>query len=61
MGPDIQGEEYKGIEFTPYVHFIKCDTEEADHLARKYTSRGMNVSQICRGCQHGGIYQIHET
>jgi hypothetical protein len=44
-----RGKEYKGIEFIPYVHFIsKCNTEEADHLAGKYTSGGINVSQICR-------------
>jgi hypothetical protein len=36
------GKEYKGVEFIPYVHFIKCDTEEADHLARKY--------MLCRYC-----------
>jgi hypothetical protein len=45
-----RGKEYKGVEFIPYVHFIKCDTEEADRLAGKYTSRGINVSQICRYC-----------
>jgi hypothetical protein len=45
------GKEYKGVEFIPYVHFIKCGTEEADRLAGKYTSRGrINVSQICRYC-----------
>jgi hypothetical protein len=44
------GKEYKGVEFIPYLHFIKCNTEEADRLAGKYTSRGINVSQICRYC-----------
>jgi hypothetical protein len=44
------GKEYKGVEFIPYVHFIKCNTEEADRLAGKYTSQGINVSQICRYC-----------
>ena len=41
---------YKGIEFVPFVPFIKCDTEEADRLSGKYTSRSGNVAQLCRYC-----------
>jgi hypothetical protein len=45
-----RGKECKGVEFIPHAHFFKCNTEEADRLARKYTSPGINVSQICRYC-----------
>jgi hypothetical protein len=44
------GKEYQGVEFIPYIHFIKSDVEEANRLARKYMSQGINVSQICRYC-----------
>lgn len=42
---------YKGIEFIPFVPFIKCDTEEADVLCGKYKSRGRNVANLCRYCK----------
>jgi hypothetical protein len=41
---------HRNIKFVPYVHFIKCDTKEADKLVGKYGSRGPNVKQICRYC-----------
>lgn len=41
---------YEDIEFVPFVPFIKCDTEEADRLAGKYTTRTGNVAQLCRYC-----------
>jgi len=41
---------YQGVEFVPYIHMIKCDTEEADLLAGKYLSRTNNVAQLCRYC-----------
>jgi hypothetical protein len=44
------GRLYEDIEFVPYVHFIKCDTEEADRLAGKYTSWTINVANLCRYC-----------
>jgi hypothetical protein len=44
------GKLHKGIQFIPYVHMIKCDTDEADRLAGSYTSRGKYVSQLCRYC-----------
>jgi hypothetical protein len=44
------GRLYEDIEFVPYVHFIKCDTEEADRLAGKYTSWTLNVASLCRYC-----------
>ena len=37
---------YEGVEFVPYVHFIKCDTQEADKLAGKYGSRNSGVKQL---------------
>jgi len=42
---------YKGVEFVPFVPFIKCDTDEADKLCGSYSSRGKNVSQLCRYCK----------
>ena len=44
------GKEYEGIEFVPFVVFIKCDTKEADLLAGSYSSRTGNVQQLCRYC-----------
>jgi hypothetical protein len=41
-----KGRLYEDIEFVPYVHFIKCDTKEADRLAGKYTSRTINVAVV---------------
>lgn len=45
-----KGKVYEGIEFVPFVPFIKCDTEEADRLCGKYISRGRGVAQLCRYC-----------
>jgi len=45
-----KGQTYEGIEFVPFVPFFKCDTEEADRLAGKYTARSGNVAQLCRYC-----------
>jgi hypothetical protein len=44
------GKEYTGIEFVPFVAFIKCDTKEADLLTGSYSSRGSTVSQLCQYC-----------
>jgi hypothetical protein len=41
------GKVHRNIKFVPYIHFIKCDTKEADKLVGKYGSRGPNVKQIC--------------
>ena len=45
---------YKGkeveVEFVPYVHMVKVDTEEADKLCGKYLTRTKNVAQLCRYC-----------
>ncbi len=45
-----KGKLYKGIEFVPFVPFVKCDTEEADLLCGKYLVRNKNVKHICRYC-----------
>ncbi len=45
-----KGKLYEGIEFIPFVPFVKCDTEEADLLCGKYTVRNKNVKHICRYC-----------
>ena len=44
------GKYLQEIEFIPYVHMIKCDTDEADKLCGAYTSRSGKVSQLCRCC-----------
>jgi hypothetical protein len=44
------GKEYTGVEFVPFVAFIKCDTKEADLLTGSYSSRESTVSQLCRYC-----------
>jgi hypothetical protein len=44
------GKVYKDLELVFYVPFIRCDTDEADKLCGSYTSRGKNVSQLCRYC-----------
>jgi hypothetical protein len=44
------GRLYEDREFVPYIHFIKCDTAEADRLAGKYTSRTINVGSLCLFC-----------
>jgi hypothetical protein len=46
-----RGKLYKGIEFIPFVPFIKADTDEAERLCGKYTSRGQNVACLCRYCE----------
>ena len=45
------GKVHKGVEFVPFVPFIKCDTDEADKLTGSYTFRGKYVAQLCRYCQ----------
>ena len=45
-----KGEVHKDIELVFFVPFIRCDTDEADKLCGSYTSRGKNVSQLCRYC-----------
>ena len=46
-----KGEVYNDIELVFFVPFIRCDTDEADKLCGSYTSRGKNVSQLCRYCR----------
>jgi len=41
---------YQDLELVFFVPFIRCDTDEADKLCGSYTSRGKNVSQLCRYC-----------
>jgi hypothetical protein len=45
-----RGKTYQGIEFVPFVMFVKCDTDEADLLCGSYKSRTANVAQLCRYC-----------
>ncbi len=41
---------YKGVEFVPYIHCIKCDGDEADKLTGHFRSRGKHVQCVCRCC-----------
>jgi hypothetical protein len=41
---------HKGVEFVPFVPFIKCDSDEGDKLCGSYTNRNKNVAQLCRYC-----------
>jgi len=45
------GQLYRGVEFVPFVPFIKCDTEEGDKLCGSYLARMRNVKQLCRYCK----------
>ena len=45
------GKVYRDTELVFFIAFIKCDTDEADKLCGSYTSRGRNVSQLCRFCE----------
>ena len=46
-----QGKLYKGVEFVPFVPFVKSNMDEADQLSGSYTSRQGNVKQLCRYCE----------
>ena len=46
-----QGAVFRNVEFVLFTPFLKVDTEEADKLCGKYTSRGVNVAQLCRYCE----------
>ncbi len=44
------GRLYKDVEFIFFIPFVKCDTDEADKLCHKFTSRGHKVRNLCRYC-----------
>ena len=39
-----------GVEFVLFTPFMKLDSDEAEKLCGKYTSRASNVKQLCRYC-----------
>ena len=41
---------YKNIEFVLFTPFFRTDSDEAEKLCGKYTSRTANVKQLCRYC-----------
>jgi hypothetical protein len=45
------GKLYKGVEFVPFVMFMRADMEEADKLCGAYTCRALTVSQLCQKCE----------
>ena len=45
-----RGKVYKNLELVFFVAFVKCDGDEADKLTGHYSSRGLNVSCVCRYC-----------
>ena len=42
---------YKDVEFVLFTPFMKLDTDEAEKLCGKYSSRGLNTGQLCRYCE----------
>ena len=44
------GKKYQGLEFVPFVMYVKCDTEEGDLNCGKYLVRTSKVKHICRYC-----------
>ena len=45
------GQLYKGVEFIPFVMFMRADMEEADKLCGAYTCRALTVAQLCQKCE----------
>ena len=45
------GKLHKGVEFKPFVMFMRADMEEADKLCGAYTCRALTVSQLCQKCE----------
>ena len=45
-----KGKIHKDIELVFFLHFVKCDGDEADKLCGKYTTRTGNVANLCRFC-----------
>ena len=45
-----RGKVYENMELHFFVHFVKCDGDEADKLCGKYTTRTGNVQNLCRFC-----------
>ena len=41
---------YPGVEFVLFTPFLKLDSDEAEKLCGKYTSRSKNVKCLCRYC-----------
>ena len=46
-----KNELHKDVEFVLFTPFIKVDSDEAEKLCGKFTSRTGNVSMLCRYCQ----------
>ena len=44
------GKQYEGLEFVPFVLYVKCDTEEGDLNCGKYLVRTSKIKHICRYC-----------
>ena len=44
------GKLYEGLEFVPFVLYVKCDTEEGDLNCGKYLVRTSKIKHICRYC-----------
>ena len=45
------GKCYEGVEFVLFTPFLKLDSDEAEKLCGKYTSRSGNVKCLCRYCE----------
>ena len=49
--PSYKNKLHKDIKFVLFTLFIKVDSDEAEKLCGKFTSRTGNVSMLCRYCQ----------
>ena len=49
--PVCNGKVFKDVEFVLFAPFFKVDTDEAEKLCGKCTSRTGNASQLCRCCK----------
>ena len=46
-----QNTPYNGIEFVLFTPFFRVDSDEAEKLCGKFTSRTSNVACLCRYCE----------
>ena len=46
-----KGKCYKKVEFVLFTPFLKLDSDEAEKICGKYTSRSGNVKCLCRHCE----------
>ena len=55
------GRVHKNVEFVLFTPFMKLDSDEAEKMCGKYTSRTSNVKQLCRYCHVPTKLSDHAT